>query len=59
VLEALAVGVGLLRLIFKVTGLSTAEDTLSQRLQDPVTAIGLDITATLGGALALGYLFAA
>lgn len=42
-----------------VSGLLSAKGTIVQRLQVPPTAMGLDITAPLGGALVLGYVFAA
>lgn len=59
-LLVLAVFVGSMGVAFLWCGLSEAEDgTLSLRLQDPDVAMGLGIVATLGGALALGYLLAA
>lgn len=55
VLTALVGGFGLLALLY---GLFTTRGTLAARLSQPSTATGLDITATLGVALLLGYLFA-
>jgi hypothetical protein len=58
-LVGLAVVVGSWGILMLLLGLIGYEGSLSGRLKKPGTAIGLDITATLGGALALGYLFAA
>ena len=58
-LVVLAALVGAMGLGFLVLTLLFTEGTLWQRLQYPFAAIGLDITATLGLALAIGYLVAA
>jgi hypothetical protein len=55
----LTVFVGALGLVILVAGLRYAKGNFWQRLQDPGTAIGVDVTATLGGALFLGWLFVA
>ncbi|MFO0349306.1 MAG: hypothetical protein ACK51S_05160 [Alphaproteobacteria bacterium] len=58
-LVILAYSAGCMGLLFLVGGLLDAKGTLLQRLQTLKVATGLDITATLGLALALGYLLAA
>jgi hypothetical protein len=58
-LVGLAGFVGAFGLLFLVLGLLGTEGTFLQRLQVPDAATGLDVTATLGGALFIGYLAAA
>jgi hypothetical protein len=57
-LVGLAVSIGAAGLMFLVLGLLGAAGTLSQRLQHPITAIGLDITAAMLGAFGLATAFA-
>jgi hypothetical protein len=57
-LVGLAVSIGVAGLMLLVLGLLVAAGTLSQRLQHPITAIGLDITAAMLGAFGLATVFA-
>lgn len=58
-LLTIAIGVGVWGIVITLTGVIRNSGALRHRIQQPATATGLDILATLGGALALGYLFAA